>query len=210
MKRLLILFLVFVSIQTHGQIRKNRPLFWVTPSIDTRINGLASGFIINSMKDVDSSLTTEINGLNIELIGVGLFLPLAPSSPIYFEDASFYYDSENVDSIVDSYDFARYRINGVSFSFGGLGGHDINVNGINLSGINTLTGKTNGLSACILINITGVANGVTIGGLINNTIQTKGLQIGLLNKTIKLRGFQIGLWNENEKRSFPLINWNFN
>ena len=210
MKRLFILFLLFISVQAHGQIKKNRPVFWVTPSIDTRINGLASGFIINSLKDVDSTLTTEINGLNIELIGVGFFLPLAPTSPLYFEKASFYDDSKNVDSIVGKYDFARYRINGVSISFGGLGGHDINVNGVNLSVINTLTGKINGLSACILINVTGVANGVTIGGLINNTIQTNGLQIGLLNKTTKLRGFQIGLWNQNEKRSLPLINWNLN
>jgi hypothetical protein len=39
--------------------------------------------------------------------------------------------------------------------------------------------------------------------------KTSGIQIGIYNKTLKLRGFQFGLWNVNERRSFPLINWNF-
>jgi len=46
------------------------------------------------MKDTDSLITTEINGLGVELIGVGLFLPLAPSSPIYNIDRNFIYTSE--------------------------------------------------------------------------------------------------------------------
>ncbi len=198
-----------MTVQVSGQIKKNRPIAWVIPVVDTRINGLAGGLIINSLKDTDSVLTTEINGLGIELIGVGFFLPLAPSSPIYSESDDFYLNDENLASIVNSYNYAKYRINGISISGGGIGGHDININGLNLSGINTLTGKMNGLSVCILINISGVVNGVSIGGLVNNSIQSKGLQIGLFNKTTRLRGIQIGLWNQNEKRSLPMINWNF-
>lgn len=208
MKRLNFLLLVLLTVQVNGQIKKNRPVAWVIPSVDTRINGLAGGLIINSLKDTDSVLTTEINGLAIELIGVGFFLPIAPSSPIYSEPENFYMNDDNLDSIVKSYNFAKYRINGVSFSGGGIGGHGINVNGLNLSGINTLTGKMNGMSVCILINISGVVNGVSIGGLVNNSIQSKGLQIGLFNKTTRLKGFQIGLWNQNGKRSLPIINWN--
>jgi hypothetical protein len=210
MKKLLIFLFILINFQAIGQNYKNRPVAWYIPSINTRINGLAAGFIINSMKDKVPLSATVVNGLSLELVGVGFFLPLAPSSPIYSEVDSFYSIDSNLDSIVNSYKLARYKINGISISAGGIGGHDININGINLSGINTLTGKTNGFSACILININGVVNGVSIGGLVNNTIQTKGLQIGLFNRTTRLRGLQIGLWNHNEKRSLPIINWNFN
>lgn len=209
MKRLIFLIIVLLTIHVNGQIKKTRPLLWVIPSIDTRINGLAGGLIINSLKDTDSALTTVVNGLSIELIGVGFFLPLVQSSPIYFESDDFYLNDNNLDSIVRSYNYPKYRINGMSISGGGIGGHDININGLNLSGINTLTGKMNGLSVCVLMNISGVVNGVSIGGLINNSLQSKGLQIGLFNRTTRLRGFQIGLLNQNEKRSMPIINWNF-
>lgn len=210
MKGFLIFIFIIINLQAIGQNYKNRPVAWYIPSINTRINGLAAGFIINSMKDKVPLSTTVVNGLSLELVGVGFFLPLAPSSPIYSEADSFYSIESNLDSIVNSYKLARYKINGISISVGGIGGHDININGINLSGFNTLTGKTNGLSACILININGVVNGVSIGGLVNNTIQSKGLQIGLFNRTTRLRGLQFGLWNNNEKRSLPIINWNFN
>jgi len=210
MKRLLILLSLLITLQTYGQINKKRPIIWVIPSLDTRINGVAVGFMINSLKETDSVLTTEINGLNIEIIGVGLLLLLAPSDPIYHKSDSAYFDNSYVDTIINSYNSAKYKVNGISISLAGTVGHDININGINLSGLNTLTGKTNGLSTSILINMNGVVNGVSVAVLLNKTIQTKGLQIGLFNQTKRLRGFQIGLWNKNEKRSLPFINWNFN
>ncbi len=209
MKRFLILLFVLINLQAIGQSYKKRPVAWVIPAINTKINGLAAGFIINSMKDNVPLSTTIVNGLSIEIIGVGFFLPLAPSSPLYFESDSFYTIKRNLDSIVNTYEQASYIINGVSVSAGGIGGHDININGVNLSGINTLTGKTNGFSASILFNLNGIVNGVSIGGLVNNTIQTRGLQIGLFNRTTRLKGLQIGLWNRNEKGSLPIINWNF-
>ncbi|MFC2104910.1 LA_2272 family surface repeat-containing protein [Bacteroidota bacterium] len=209
MRKILFAILILLSIKSFGQLDKTRPILWVIPSVDTQINGIAAGLIINSLKDTDSTLITEINGLSCEIIGVGVFLPLAPSSPIYETHGDNYYSKELVDSIVQSYNYVKYRVNGISCSTSGICGHDIHVNGVNFSGLSTLTGKTNGFSACILININGVVNGVSIGGLINNTIQSKGLQIGLFNKTKNLKGIQIGLWNENEKRSFPIINWDF-
>jgi hypothetical protein len=137
-------------------------------------------------------------------------LPLTSNHPLYKKDESFYQNSKNIDSLVNSYKLAKYCINGISLSTAGLAGQDVKINGLNLSGFSTLTGKTNGVSESILININGVVNGVSTGGLINNTIQTKGLQIGMFNITKRLRGIQIGLWNVNEKRKLPIINWNFN
>jgi len=209
MKTFSLLFIMNFSVLLCGQISKTRNIAWVMPSKDTRINGIAGGLIINSLKETDSILTTEINGLTLELLGVGLLLPIAPSDPLFFEPKDFYKNDGNVDSIVNNYNFAKYRANGIVLSGGGIAGHNININGLNLSIINTLTGKMNGLSASLVFNISGVVNGVSIGGLANRTIQTKGLQIGIFNTTKRLRGIQIGLWNVNEKRSLPIINWNF-
>lgn len=210
MKSLLILLLIFTIIEVNGQINKSRPIVWVIPAVDTKISGLAAGLLINYIKDEDSILTTVINGISLEIVGAGIILPLAPDNPIYVDPDDYYLNKSSLDSIITSFDYVKYRINGLSLSAGGIGGHDININGLNLSGLNTLTGKMNGLSICILFNFSDIVNGVSIGGLMNNTIQTKGLQIGLYNRTTRLRGFQIGLWNKNEKRSLPIINWNFN
>ena len=182
---ILLVFLGLIS-PAYGQINKDRNIIWYIPSSDTRINGIS-----------------------FEIIGLGLLLPIVPSSLIYDEDEEFYKDKNNMDSLVNSYSFPKYLINGLAISPGGVAGYDLYLNGVNLSGLNTLTGKMNGVSLCLMFNISGVVNGVSIGGIGNNSIQTKGLQIGVFNKTKRLRGFQMGLWNVNNKRSLPLINWNF-
>ena len=206
---ILLVFLGSIS-SAYGQINKERNIFWYIPSPDTRINGIAIGPMIQSLElDFDTNLNTVVNGISFEIIGLGLLLPIAPSSPIYDEDDEFYKDKNNLDSLVKSYSHPKYLINGLAISPGGVAGYDVYVNGLNLSGLNTFTGKMNGVSLCLMFNISGVVNGVSIGGIGNNSIQTKGLQIGVFNKTKRLRGFQIGLWNVNNKRSLPLINWNF-
>jgi len=209
MKRFLLFLLALANLQVYCQNNHNRLIIWYIPSLNTRIEGIAGGLMINSFKNSSPVSKTIVNGISIELIGLGLFLPLVSSHPLYNKDKSFYQNSKNIDSIVNSYRLAKYSINGISLSTAGIAGEDVKINGVNLSGLNTLTGKTNGLSASTLININGVVNGVSIGGLINNTIQTKGLQIGIFNITKRLRGIQIGLWNVNEKRKLPIINWNF-
>jgi hypothetical protein len=188
---------------------RERNVAWIIPAINTKINGLAGGLIINSLKDEGDSLTTVVNGVSVELFGVGLFVPLAPSDPMFREPDSIYQNLVKRDSIIKTYNKIKYKINGIALSGGGLGGHDIGLNGINISGINALTGKVNGISLCVLMNYSGVVNGISAAILYNGTIQTKGVQIGLFNRTTKLRGFQLGLWNVNEKRSLPFINWNF-
>lgn len=209
MKKIILITFIFIAFQVNAQIKKVRPVAWKIPSVYTRINGLAGGFIINSFKDTEKVLVTEVNGMSIELIGLGLFMPLTPMDPIYSESKEFYKNKKNVDSLIKTYNNVKYCINGLSISAGGIGGQDIKINGVNVSGINTLTSEINGLSVCFLINYSGIVNGVSIGALKNTTLQTKGLQIGLFNKTSRLKGIQIGLWNKNEKRELPIINWNF-
>jgi hypothetical protein len=210
LRTILTLLTLLALTHAQGQITKKRNLLWFLPSANTKINGLAGGLIINSIKNNDRELTTVVNGLSIELIGVGILVPLAPSHPFYGENDKLFTNNIYLDSIVNTYMQEKYRINGISLSSGGLAGNDIEVNGLNISGLNTLTAKTNGLSVCVFANFSAILNGVSIAGLYNSTVQTRGLQIGLFNRTMRLKGFQIGLWNKNEKRQTPFINWNFN
>jgi hypothetical protein len=54
-----------------------------------------------------------------------------------------------------------------------------------------------------------VSNGLTFAFIGNHDTKCKGIQIGLINSAVDLKGLQIGLWNKNQKRSMPIINWNF-
>ncbi len=189
----------------------------------TRISGVAEGLTINGLREPnDSTVSTIVNGLSIELLGFGLLLPIVPSNPIYTDADSLYNSELFLDSIVKSYNSPRYIINGLLLSAGGAAGYDVEVNGANISGLNTLTSKVNGISTSIMFHISGVVNGVAIGGIANSTIQIKGLQISIFNEAIKvqglqiglfnstkfLKGVQLGLWNKNSRRRLPIINWN--
>jgi hypothetical protein len=68
--------------------------------------------------------------------------------------------------------------------------------------------EVNGLSFNLLWSIYQESNGIVIA-LVNHVNTGRGLQVGLINKANNFRGIQIGLWNRNDKRSLPLINWNF-
>lgn len=224
LKVTLVSVLIFIFSSTYGQNLKIRNIAWALPALNTKINGVGIGLIINSFKATDDrKLTTQVNGVSIEIIGSGLFLPLVGSDPVYTEPDSIYNNIPLVDSIAKTYDFAQYKINGLAVSAGGVGGYNISIDDVNLSILNTLTSKINGLSFAAMFNMSGVTNGVSIAILSNQTLKTNGLQIGLFNKTTilkglqiglfnqskHLKGLQIGLWNNNGKRKLPILNWNF-
>ncbi len=216
--------LLFSQLMSHGQNLKTRNVAWILPTLDTKINGLAIGAIINSLKiGNEIKLKTQVNGVCIEIIGAGIFLPLAGSDPIFSQPDSIYSSTRLVDSIAQTFNLATYKIKGLAVSAGGVAGHDIIIEGVNLSVLNTLTAKVNGLTTSFMFNLSGVLNGVSIAGLVNQSVKAngvqiglfnhalslKGTQVGLINKTRHLSGFQIGLWNTNGKRKLPLINWQF-
>lgn len=66
-----------------------------------------------------------------------------------------------------------------------------------------------GLTVSGLSNFAFHQSGLSIASLYNKATELKGVQIGLVNKAVDSQGIQIGLWNVNEKRSWPLFNWNF-
>jgi hypothetical protein len=206
---LLTIFHLTISSALLSQKEMKTKVFSFIPATNVKVNGMAAGLIINNSDIPSGSTLTIVNGLNFELIGLGTILPLVGSDPLIpfeLEGKNIYPFLESL--IVDAKKSKTYIINGLSVSPGGLAGPDIHLNGINISGLNTLTAQTNGFSAAILINMNKVMHGVSIA-CFNASLEQKGLQIGLTNTTNKLRGFQIGLWNTNEKRSLPFINWNF-
>lgn len=224
MKVILTPLLLFVISLSYAQQLKVKNIAWTLPALNTKINGVGIGLIINSFKATDDrKLITQVNGVSIEIIGSGLFLPLVGSDPIYTEPDSVYHNIDLVDSIAKTYNLAQYKINGLALSGGGVGGYNVSISGVNLSILNTLTSKMNGLSLATIFNMSGVTNGVSIAilsnqtlksnglqiGLLNKTTTLKGLQVGLFNQTKHLKGFQIGLWNSNGKRKLPIVNWSF-
>ena len=193
----------------NGQNIEKTKLFVITPELNTKVNGIGIGLMINSLKFEGDTTTTRINGLNVELVGIGFFAPLAPSNPLIPDDVKIEQIAPILDSlIIEAKQPKPYKINGLNISLGGLAGHEIQLDGLNISGIATLTSKTNGVSIAILMNLNKVMHGIS-AGFINQCLEHKGLQIGVFNQSEKTKGIQIGLWNKNEKRSLPLINWNF-
>lgn len=204
-----IILLLSIVHGLNGQNIEKKKLFVITPELNTKVNGIGIGLMINSLKFEGDTTTTRINGLNVELVGVGFFAPLAPSNPLIPDEVKIEQIAPILDSlIIEATQPKPYKINGLNISLGGLAGHEIQLDGLNISGIATLTSKTNGVSIAILMNLNKVMHGIS-AGFINQCLEHKGLQIGVFNQSEKTKGIQIGLWNKNEKRSLPLINWSF-
>lgn len=152
-----------------------------------------------------------VNGLRLELIGIGFFLGAAPYSR--FDR----YDSLGLER---ERDYNEFEVNGLAIAPAGfgikgkvqglvLGGmiNEINkVNGLMLGGVffNEIY-ELNGVNINLLHCRTVETNGVQISA-INRSKRLKGLHIGLINQTDKLKGVQIGLLNRAGKRWLPFIN----
>ena len=114
--------------------------------------------------------------------------------------------------------------NGISI--GGLGSSSFKSNGIQIAYAGTSATFSNGIIVSALNTSVHTGIGLQIGGFnqykrfsglqigVFNDVELEsdkfsGLQIGVFNNTMKLKGIQLGLWNVNEKRSLPIVNWNF-
>ena len=209
MKKIYLFIVIILTFKSFGQDieRKNHYLFWTYHQKNVNTNGISLG-----VGSFGESMNSYTNGIKIELIGMGILLPLIPKSPI--PDSEVEYEKLFISPISE-------RVNGIVIS--GAGNVcDCTTNGINIGLIGHANRKLNGISIAGVMNIAQKSNGIQISafnesfkmnglqiGLSNYSYSTNGLQIGILNKSKKLRGIQIGLWNVNQKRKFPLINWNF-
>ncbi len=181
---------------------KDRFVIGFIPSASKNIYGIAIG-PIGSESICNRPYTKFSHGLNLQIPGQGIFQTFYINK-LRFKD---FYANEKTDSLSLQDILPKRAVhNGLIIS--PLGTFTDQVNGISLSLWMSMGKKINGFSFNLLWNLYEQINGLTIG-FVNHSAATKGLQIGLVNKTVELKGFQIGLWNKNEKRSFPLINWNF-
>lgn len=208
MKHALIVVLAAISIMASAQQKNVFPV-WSYNHRNVNIHGVSVG--LGSWRGEPRN--TNTNGIKIELIGLGIALPLAPSNPLSRNDSAF--------SIRMSEPVSE-KINGIVISASGTV-CDCITNGVSLGYIGQLNLKVNGVSASTFMNFAKVHNGVQtaiIGnesykmsvvqlGAFNNSTYATGLQIGLVNSSKNLKGLQVGIWNINQRRKLPLMNWNF-
>lgn len=156
---------------------------------------------------------TNTNGIKLELVGIGLAIPLIPQSPVAQNDTAF---------LQLEADTLSERINGINLSASGTA-CDCTTNGIAAGFMGQVLFKINGISGVFFLNFAQVHNGIQMAVIGNESYKMKGvqtgafnmghhargLQIGIMNTSNDLHGIQIGLWNINQKRKLPLLNWNF-
>jgi len=204
---ILILFSATFSFSQNDSLEfdkkdRDRYVIWLIPSAAKNIYGIAIG-PVGSEAICNRPYTKYTHGLNLQIPGQGFF-QVFYINKMKFKD---FYLAENDSSIIN-FDTIPLRTihNGLIVS--PLGTFTPQVNGISISLFMSMGQKINGISFNLLWNLYNYINGASIG-FVNTAGFVKGIQVGLVNKTVKLRGFQFGLWNKNEKRSLPIINWNF-
>ena len=194
MRMALLLLLLFTTSVVHGQHRRLRGPVWTFHEKNVNIYGVSVGLISRLW-----SGNTYTNGIKLELIGLGLAVPLIPRSPIAENDSAFWELQQEAVS---------EQINGVSLAASGTVCNDCVINGASVGFMGQIVRKVNGVSATFFMNFSQIHNGIQLA-FVNQAYRMRGLQIGLFNGSSDTRGIQIGLWNANERRRMPVVNWNF-
>jgi hypothetical protein len=190
----LLLCICFMSSDAAAQKKKFYFPAWTYHKKNAVILGVSGGLWSSAM---DNPRRTTSIGLKVEAPGVGLFAALVPSSPVSQTDSAFQEFKKQVVS---------ETVWGVSAS--ALGTIcNCTVNGISVGTVGQIQGRVNGISFSA-VSFAEVHNGIQLS-VFSQTYKMNGLQIGFMNNSSRTRGIQIGLWNKNEKRSLPIINWNF-
>ena len=211
MKRITILVIILCSSVfsfsqndtiNYNKKKTNRYVIWLIPSTANNIYGFAIG-PIGSEAICNRPYTKYSYGINLQIIGQGIFQTFYISKFKFKDFKEFIHkDSTNSNNPAP----IRAMHNGLIFS--PFGTFTEQINGISFSLWMSMGQKVNGISFNLLWNLYGQVNGISIG-LVNHANITKGVQIGLFNNSKILKGFQFGLWNKNEKRSLPIMNWQF-
>jgi hypothetical protein len=189
LKKNITFILIVLGLNFSFSQEKKSPL-WVGPLKNKQVSGINFTPLV-----YDLNYQAKVNGLNIELVGIPLFLFMLPQDPVLEHDSLFASNDFDVNGVTISPLglIQEGTVNGISitpwFSY------IESVNGVHLSIFNSFIMKQNGLN----VSLTG-----------SSIRQMNGVQIGLFNRCKELRGIQIGLWNVNQKRKLPLINWSFN
>jgi hypothetical protein len=195
MKYLLALFFCSITILAQAQKKKFYFPAWTFHQKNATIVGISAG--LASGRGIEPTRTNTY-GLRLEVPGAGILVGLIPESPLAETDSAFR---------VLKQEPVSEKVYGFSVSALGTVCNCI-VNGISVGGIGQIQYKVNGISFSP-ISFAQVHNGLQLGAF-NYTYKMNGIQIGFVNTSMRTRGIQIGIINRNEKRTLPLINWNFN
>jgi len=155
--------------------QKNRFPVWTYHQKNVNIHGLSLGLFSPTKPS-----HTNTNGMKVELIGVGILIPLIPKSPIASND------SEYVQLINEP---LSERINGVFLSASGTA-CDCRTNGLVAGFVGHINNRVNGISAAGFVNFAQRHNGLQFA-FINQSYRMNGMQAGGTNYASKTRGVQI-------------------
>lgn len=221
------------SFQTFAQTerveeRKFRFPVWITHSKNTDIVGLSLGAFPTDYNN-DLLHVTRTFGVRLEAFPLSPFYFLAPRSPLSnSEDAYNFVMKKSATQQVYGLNLSTgtfETIDAYGISITGFMHYSRKNNGLSLAGLTNSIERANGLIIACGGNTTFKGNGIMVstvwgnGSNYFNGIQIsaenyifkkgRGMQIGVFNKAENFRGIQLGIWNKNDKRSFPIINWQF-
>ena len=175
-------------------------VFRIIPSTLKNFYGISIG-LIGSEVICNVNHPRNSHGINLQLVGQGLFIPLNPRA-FSFSSAL----SHDTCWLVINAQNKTYKAKHNGLLISGFGTMTDYSNGIVISGLSSMGFEMNGISINILSSKYVEINGIAIS-LFNQAHTVNGIQFGLINKSNKVNGLQIGLWNVNQKRKLPLINW---
>jgi hypothetical protein len=164
MKCIVTIFIVLFCYQTSAQKNKIFIPANTYQRDSVTIYGIAAGlWTVN-----DNNRNNYIHGIRLELIGIGLGIPLIPRSPLPENQTEFL--AKKADAISER------------------------VNGFNLSGTGAVCNcVTNGVVAGLIGQIHTKVNGIMASGMLNFVTQQNGIMLGNVNAAYKINGAQIGL-----------------
>jgi hypothetical protein len=209
MKQITTILLIVIGLNLFGQdtiseqVDNKKYIAWYTPSKATHVYGLMFNFFPKFPDNDFIEKYPTIYGSEININPIGLFTPFVLI--VHSLDPKTHYPvAESIDSI----SFDRFKIvHGIQIGL--INMEPTIINGLDINVTGSFESKTNGLTISLVMNKHYVSNGLTFAFIGNHDTKCKGIQIGLINSAVDLKGLQIGLWNKNQKRSMPIINWNF-
>jgi len=220
--------LLLITFSTNAQQKVRGPI-WITDDANTDVIGLSlSAYPKGIFQGYDTGMSRTF-GIKLEVFPLSSFFFLAPTSPVSSSEDEYQSALEGTVSEkiyglnIETGNFVNKDIYGISATM--FLHYSRKNNGISLAGVSNSIERGNGLFITPGGNEVYKGNGIMIGGIFGNgahlfnglqistenyiTGRGTGVQIGIFNKAKNFRGIQLGLWNKNDKRSLPIINWQF-
>lgn len=173
---------------------------YVRPSDATYVYGM----LFTVFPKENASWYPKVYGMEIELNPIGVFAPFVAALNSIDSEVRQPPTQAEYEIFTQS---ASKKIYGIQMGL--LNMEPTIVDGIAINATGSFGSRVNGMSIAGAMNKHFEIYGLAIAPIGNFDVKCRGIQIGLFNTCNDLKGIQIGLWNKNQKRSLPLINWNF-